>query len=625
MKRFIYSALFCCLVYTNAGAQFLTQTPPAPLLPPLEDPEQVTLNRETPRTQLYSFNKKEFAMSGDTAASTYMQPLNGIWKVKRFNAPATIDSLEITANTASWAEITSPEQSGNNAWATIYRHDFKMPFAWIDRQVFAHIGPVSRAYYLYINGKLAGYHEDSKTPAEFDITKLIKEGKNYMAIVAYAQPASIQLENQDQSTGTVLTGDVYVFAQPKVRMRDYVIDARFAPDGTSGLFNFGVIVKSHLLNPKQVTVYYDLYGPDSTLVRSGKRDARFEMRLEDTVRFFENIPNIESWSHESPKLYTVALRIQHEGRFTDYTTLKVGFRDVQFSNDGITINGRPVTLRAIDYVCPKDETTLCKDLLNFHLAGINLLRVQQNPQPKWFYDQCDRYGMYVCDQTNLDTRLGGSSLKIGGTPTNDTIWQHAYTDRVLNMYHFSKNHPSVIMFSLGGDAGRGYNMYEAYLALKAVEKSRPVIYEGAGAEWNSDMVVGTPDGRNESDHRYTLHFATPAQWQATPVPPASINIEPIDIEHGKAMIRNGFTLANLLNFDVGFIVSNRSKEILRGRLASNIKPGGSAPVEAAFDGLKPGKYTLTIFVAHKDAMPWAKKGDRLAEHSYPLVISKQKK
>ena len=106
MKSFIYSALFCCLVYTNAGAQFLTQTPPAPQLPPLEDPEQVALNRETPRTQLYSFNKKEFAMSGDTAASTYMQPLNGFWKVTRFNAPATIDSLEITANTASWAAIT---------------------------------------------------------------------------------------------------------------------------------------------------------------------------------------------------------------------------------------------------------------------------------------------------------------------------------------------------------------------------------------------------------------------------------------------------------------------------------------------------------------------------------------
>ncbi len=181
------------------------------------------------------------------------------------------------------------------------------------------------------------------------------------------------------------------------------------------------------------------------------------------------------------------------------------------------------------------------------------------------------------------------------------------------------------MFSLGGKAGRGYNMYEAYLALKAVEKNRPVIYGAAGAEWNTDMVVGTPGGRNASDTRYTLQFGTPSQWQTSPAAPAAITVEPIDIEHGKAVIRNGFTLANLLNFEVAYTVSSKSKVILQGRLNPDIKPGCSSPVEAALDALKPGKYTLTIFVAHKDAMPWAKKGERLAEQSYPLVIPKQPK
>lgn len=623
MKSFIYSVWLSCLACTAAAQE--SQSAPTQELPPLQNPEQVSIHREAPRTQLYSYNKKEFALAGDTSSSTYMQKLGGEWKVKTFSAPTPIDSVQVTADASFWPGITPPQKGDNGAWAAIYRHEFKMPFAWIDREVFAHVGPVHRAYYLYINGRLAGYHEDSKTPAEFDITKLVTEGKNHMAIVAYADPVSTTLENQIQTKGTALQGDVYVVAQPKVRMRDYVIDTRFAPDGTSGLFNFGVIVKSHLLNPKQVTVYYDLYGPDSTLVRSGKRDARFEMRLEDTVRFFENIPNIESWSHESPKLYTVALRIQHEGRFTDYTTLKIGFRDVQFSDKGITINGRPVELRAIDYLCPDDEATLCNDLLKFRMAGINLLRVERYPQSKRFYDLCDQYGIYVCDQANLDTHLSGESLQAGGTPANDTLWQQAYTDRVLNMYHFSKNHPSVIMFSLGGKAGRGYNMYEAYLALKAVEKNRPVIYGAAGAEWNTDMVVGTPGGRNASDTRYTLQFGTPSQWQTSPAAPAAITVEPIDIEHGKAVIRNGFTLANLLNFEVAYTVSSKSKVILQGRLNPDIKPGSSSPVEAALDALKPGKYTLTIFVAHKDAMPWAKKGERLAEQSYPLVIPKQPK
>lgn len=339
MKSFIYSVWLSCLACTAAAQE--SQSAPTQELPPLQNPEQVSIHREAPRTQLYSYNKKEFALAGDTSSSTYMQKLGGEWKVKTFSAPTPIDSVQVTADASFW-----PASHRLRRVITVHGRPFtamnsKCRFAWIDREVFAHVGPVHRAYYLYINGRLAGYHEDSKTPAEFDITKLVTEGKNHMAIVAYADPVSTTLENQIQTKGTALQGDVYVFAQPKVRMRDYVIDTRFAPDGTSGLFNFGVIVKSHLLNPKQVTVYYDLYGPDSTLVRSGKRDARFEMRLEDTVRFFENIPNIESWSHESPKLYTVALRIQHEGRFTDYTTLKIGFRDVQFSDKGITINGRP--------------------------------------------------------------------------------------------------------------------------------------------------------------------------------------------------------------------------------------------------------------------------------------------
>ncbi len=620
MKGFIYSAWLCCLVHA-AVAQEISPTPTSELSP-LQDPEQVSINQEPPRTQLYSYNKKEFALASDTSSSTYMQILGGAWKVRSFSTPTQIDSAQINADASSWPSITLPQKEENEAWATIYRHEFKMPFAWIDREVFAHIGPVSHAYYLYINGQLAGYHEDSKTPAEFDITKLISEGKNSMAVVAYANPISAILENQIQTKGTLLQGDVYVFSQPKVRIRDYVIDTHFASDGTSGLFHFGVIVKSYLLNPKQVTVYYDLHGPDSTLVRSGKRDARFEMRLEDTVRFFENIPNVESWSHESPKLYTVVLRIQHEGRFTDYTALKIGFRDVRFSDNGVAINGYPVELRAIDYQCPDDTVTLCNDLLQFRVAGINLLHVENYPQSKYFYDLCDRYGIYVCDQANLDAHLEGESLKAGGTPANDTLWQKAYTDRVLNMYHFSKNHPSVIMFSLGGKAGRGYNMYEAYLALKEIEKERPIIYGAAGAEWNTDMVVGTPDGIHASDTRYTLQPGTLAQWQTSPAIPAAITVEPIDLDHGQVVIHNGFTNTNLSNFDVAYTVSSRSKIVLEGKINPNIKPGSSTPVKVPLDALKPGKYTLTIFIAHKDATPWENKGERLAEQSYPLVVSR---
>ncbi len=597
-----------------------------PKLDPLQDPEVISLGNDETRYPLLPYNNMELALKGDIASSTYIQWLNGTWKTKLFPTPTQVDTMltAIGADLSDWGSSPVPSRRTDDAWAAIYRTEFKMPFAWIDREVFVHVGPVSRAYYVYINGRQAGYFENSQSAAEFNLTKLVKEGKNHLSIIAYADPVSTTLENQNTSRGTAITGDVYIFSQPKVRMRDYVIDTRFAPDGTSGLFNLGVIVKSHLLNPKQVTVYYDLYAPDSTKVSSGKRDARFDMRREDTVRFFANIPNIDSWSHESPKLYTVALRLQHEGRFTEYTTLKIGFREVAYNDQGITINGRPLKIRAIDYNCPPDEQTLRQDLTQLRKWGINLLRVENYPQRKAFYDLCDQYGFYVCDQANLDSRLSGEDLKIGGTPANDTLWARAYIDRVTDMYYASKNHPSVIMFSLGGEAGQGYNLYEAYLKLKELESERPIIYQQAGAQWNTDMVVGAPSDRNASDTRYTLHFGTPEEWRTSP----ALAPEALFSEGSKpdgAILRNGYHIANLSNFRIGYTVLSGKKIVKEGVIPASVAPQSSQEVRASLEGLKPGKYTLNLYVCHKDDVPWAHKGERLAEISRQVVIPKEPK
>ena len=598
----------------------------SPQLDPLQDPEVMAVGTDETRYPLLPYNNMELALKGDIASSTYLQWLNGTWKVKLFPTPTQIDTTltAIDADLSGWGTTPVPTRRNDDAWGAIYRTEFKMPFAWIDREVFVHVGPVNRAYYVFVNGRQAGYFENSQSAAEFNLTKLVKEGKNHLSIIAYADPASTLLENQSQARGTGITGDVYIFSQPKVRMRDYVIDTRFAPDGTSGLFNLGVIVKSHLLNPKQVTVYYDLYAPDSTKVSSGKRDARFDMRREDTVRFFANIPNIDSWSHESPKLYTVALRLQHEGRFTEYTAFKIGFREVAYDDKGITINGRPLQIRAIDYTCPPDESTLRQELAQLRRLGVNLLRVNNYPQHKIFYDLCDQYGFYVCDQANLDSRLSGEELKIGGTPANDTLWARAYIDRVCDMYYASKNHPSVIMFSLGGQAGQGYNTYEAYLKLKSLESDRPIIYQAAGAQWNTDMVVGNPADRNASDPRYALHFGTPEEWRATPVLPAEARFSESTRPDG-AILRNGYQITNLSNFRIGYTVLSGKKIVKEGTIPVAVAPQSSQEIRASLEGLKPGKYTLNLYVCHKDDVPWAHKGERLAEITRQLVIPKAPK
>ena len=242
----------------------------------LQDPTRTSSRSEMPGIQIGSYNSRELALTENDKESLYMQRLNGKWQVKTYRSETEIDTTLTApaADVSAWESVTIPEKEGNGAWAAVYRTEFTMPFKWIDREIFVRLDAVSRAYYVYANGHLAGYHADSKTPAYFDITPYVADGKNTLAVIAYAHPVSTTLENQIKTPGTCIEGDVSVIAQPKVRIRDFVADTRFATDG-NGLFSFGAIVKSHLLNPKEVIVYYELIAPDdSTVIAHGKRAIR---------------------------------------------------------------------------------------------------------------------------------------------------------------------------------------------------------------------------------------------------------------------------------------------------------------------------------------------------------------
>lgn len=624
MKTTILTGL--SLLAATFGASLQGRAAPPGTPDYLQDPSRVSYRGEEPRSRILSFNSRDLALQQDVANSNYIQWLDGTWKVKRFGSPVEIDPALTDPNTdtGTWSEITVPEHRVEPGWAAVYRQEFKMPFSWIDRQVFVHMGAVDRAYYLYVNGKLVGYHEDSKTGVDFDVTSFVTEGKNHLALVAYAQPASAVLENQDPAKGVAITRSVYILSQPKVRIRDYVFDAGFDARGTAGLFHFGAIVKSHLLNPKQVTVHYELLDPDGRPVISDRRDARFEMRGEDTVRFFVNIPNIQTWSHESPRLYTVVLRLQHEGRFTEYMTCRIGFRSVAFDDNGLIVNGQRVAIRGGEYTPPSSEEALRGELSGLAESGINLLRLSDYPAADLFYSLCDEYGIYVCNTANLDTHLSGDSRRVGGNPANDPAWEAAYLDRVMNMYHTSKNHPSVVLFSLGREGGNGYNAYEAYLKLRETEHTRPVIYEAAGAEWNTDMLVGKPAGRNTSDHRPGVVFATNAGAAGVPERENRIGIRAENPSAGQFRIENRYSVVNLNNFDAGYRILSGSKTVASGTLAVDVPPGEESMVTVLLDNLKPGNYTIEIRFSRRGNSPEGVSSP-IAEASFPLMIPKPSK
>ena len=283
---------------------------PAVLPWPL-DPEAVSEGKDLPRGEVRSYASAAEALARGES-SLYLQPLEGGWTSESFRE-GELQGMRYTTR-------------------------FKVPFAWVDRQLFLRLGAVGGAYEVRVNGQRVAYTQDGYTPAEFDVTRYAKEGNNSLEVVAYTGSIGCKLENFDAPVSLHIPDRSYIVAQPRVRIRDIVADTRL--EGGNGLLSLGVVLKSHLLNFKEYNIYYELIAPDGNTVSSGHREARFDMRREDTVRFFANLPDIRPWSHESPNLYTLQLKTQYEGRFQEYVSFEIGFREVRMQEGKLLINGR---------------------------------------------------------------------------------------------------------------------------------------------------------------------------------------------------------------------------------------------------------------------------------------------
>ena len=562
--------------------------PVMPEIPAWADPATTQINREPPRTEFMIYDSRDKALADDYTASSYFQQLQGTWQVRTFESASEPDTSMLTpqAEPSAWKGIDLPQSGSLSAPMAIYSREFKMPFVWDGRQIFVHLGEVRGAYYVFINGRFAGYSEDSKTPAEFDITRLVEEGRNTLSVVAYSEPDASALENALSGSGTRLAGDLYIVAQPRVRIRDYVITTGFDPTGTSGLLNFGVQLKTHLLNPRDVVVHFELLDPDGQTITTFRRDAGVDMREEVPIYFFHNVPNIRKWSHEDPALYTVIVKLQHEGRYTEYAAFRVGFRTVSAEPGGLRINGGKTPLRVAEYAPGDDTSRWRSDLEAFRKEKINMLVIQDYPHGRRFYDLCDELGIYLCNQANLDSHLSGDSPQVGGSPANDPAWESAHIDRVLNMYYTSKNHPSVVAFSIGGQAGNGYNMYEAYLRLKEIETERPVVYLEAGRQWNTDMIQGDT---TDVSSRPTLAASDPAAVAAY----RPVTVTAIDARQGRFRLDNHYDFTGSAALTVKYEIHMGKRLRASGTIPTDVAPGESGEFTLTYDKAKPGQ-TLRV-------------------------------
>uniref|UniRef100_A0A2B4RF96 beta-galactosidase n=1 Tax=Stylophora pistillata TaxID=50429 RepID=A0A2B4RF96_STYPI len=384
-----------------------------------------------------------------------------------------------------------------------YQKTFTLPKSFRKKQIFLHIGAMKSGGFVWLNGHYVGYSQGSKLAAEFDITPYVKKGKNKLSLQIFRWTDGSFLECQDFWRVSGIERDVFVYAQPKVRIKDIEIISTLTPDNLSGRFSLKAVVKNHYAKNKTIQMMYRLEKSDGSIVATASKTQKINGT--DTLQFSEKIlQNIKAWTAENPHLYKLTITTKDKKeRVLETTQQQVGFRTVAIENGLLKINGRVVTLKGVNTQehHPKtghitDTAQIMQDILLWKKYNINAVRLSHYPRKPLFYQLCDRYGIYVIDEANIESH----GMYYGKhTLAKKPLWEKAHIDRMERMVATHKNHASVIIFSMGNEAGNGINFYKGYDAIKKRDPiKRPVQYERTydpddsnlfGMYQNTDIIV----------------------------------------------------------------------------------------------------------------------------------------
>ena len=371
-----------------------------------------------------------------------------------------------------------------------YEQQFEVPAGWIDYNVYLHIENVGADYTIFVNGSQVTTTHDQFTPIDMLISPYIDEGVNTLAVVVVEEPYMSRLDENLTQPARKQFENCYIFAQRRLAIYDF--NVRMLPDEQNSFaqLHLNVVADNSFTTDEVINIGYDIYAPDGKLVEYSINDLELAPRSRDTLLFKPYIyhSNPNRWSPANPKLYDLTLYIKRSSILWEYIPLKVGFVDYGYNEKGeITAFGSPIALKKSVYNAAADKATTEKEVKALKAKGINCL-CPDYPQPMWFYDICDRVGIYVIDCAAISSPTNSENRNLGGTPANAPELLDVYLMRVETMYRRAQNHACIIAFKLGGDtSGNGYNMYKAYELLKSYGDSRAIIYEGAEGEWNSDI------------------------------------------------------------------------------------------------------------------------------------------
>ncbi|GGK12110.1 beta-galactosidase [Yeosuana aromativorans] len=491
--------------------------------PEWENPEIFQINREEPTATFYRYTDKGSALKNDSwEASPLYKSLNGTWHFYYADSVQArpVDFYKDDFSLKGWNTIEVPsnwEMKGfgipvytnikymfpanppyiphniNNNGS--YKRDFEIPQDWDGKDIYLHFAGVSGAMYVWINGAFVGYNEGSKTPAEFKITDHLKKGKNTISVQVLRWSDASYMEDQDFWRLSGIERDVYLYATNKVTIRDFRVTSDLQNDYQDGVFKMALEVENNSKSKAKKTIEISLMD-GNTEVYSEAKQVNLKTGKND-IDFSRIIPHVKSWNAEQPKLYKLLINCNGES-----TAVKVGFRNIKIENSQFLVNGKPVLIKGVNlhdhsetegHVVSEDLTK--KDLEIMKQNNINAIRCCHYPKNPFFYRLCDQYGFYVIDEANIETHgMGASNQGLDNDLAKQAVhpaylpqWKGMHLDRTIRMFERDKNHPCIVIWSLGNEAGNGSNFFATYDWLKQHDTTRPTQYEGATSYSNTDI------------------------------------------------------------------------------------------------------------------------------------------
>lgn len=485
-----------------------------------ENPEIFKINKEDGHAIMMPFDSEKDALSAKE--SNYKQSLNGKWKFYwqrgLKNQP---ENFQLTSfDDSHWDEINVPSVWQTQGYSVpyyyastfpkafsrskgkipsidhdmqeigFYRKSFTLNENFNGREIFLHFGAAKSALEIYVNGEFVGYSQGSMTPHEFNVTKVLKPGENVITAKLYRYSDGSYLEDQDMWWLCGIYREVYLFAEPKLCLRDFYFKTDFDDSYTDSNVTLNMYINNYNNIRGKMTASAKLIDSNNGEILLGTKETELSGGNE-AVTFTETVKAPEKWSAETPNLYTLVMTIELDGKIICVKTYKVGFKKVEIKGEKIYYNGMPLMIKGVnrhDFDCdngwavPREIYTQDLDIMKQN--NINSIRTSHYPDDPYFYDMCNKYGFYVMDECEVETH----GVRRKGVPGSNPVWTGAVVDRMQRMVLRDRNNPCVFMWSLGNEAGDGSDFMEMKKAALALDNSRQFHYEGDFDLTKSDVI-----------------------------------------------------------------------------------------------------------------------------------------